>query len=42
MLEHKLAEIPKIEQRLEDLRNLIKERDAGRNVDEAHETEAQA
>ncbi|KAF9995432.1 hypothetical protein BGZ80_006717 [Entomortierella chlamydospora] len=29
VLEHKLAEIPKIEQRLEDLRNLIQERDAG-------------
>ncbi|KAG0315647.1 hypothetical protein BGZ99_007335 [Dissophora globulifera] len=36
-LEHKLAEIPKIEQRLEDLRNLIKERDAGRPVEEGKE-----
>ncbi|KAF9111781.1 hypothetical protein BGX27_004436 [Mortierella sp. AM989] len=34
VLEHKLAEIPKIEQRLEDLRNLIKERDAGKTSDE--------
>lgn len=37
VLEHKLAEIPKIEQRLEDLRNLMKERDAGKNIDEALE-----
>lgn len=42
VLEHKLAEIPKIEQRLEDLRNLIKERDAGRKIDEDQEAEAQA
>lgn len=34
MLEHKLAEIPKIEQRLEDLRNLIRERDAGNATEE--------
>jgi len=34
MLEHKLAEIPKIEQRLEDLRSLIKERDAGNATEE--------
>ncbi|KAF9347817.1 hypothetical protein BGX34_002860 [Mortierella sp. NVP85] len=34
MLEHKLAEIPKIEQRLEDLRNLINERDAGNATEE--------
>jgi ATP-binding cassette subfamily D (ALD) long-chain fatty acid import protein len=33
VLEHKLAEIPKIEQRLEDLRNLIKERDSGKADD---------
>ncbi|KAG0080117.1 hypothetical protein BGZ90_000612, partial [Linnemannia elongata] len=30
VLEQKLAEIPKIEQRLADLRNLMKERDAGK------------
>ncbi|KAF9181943.1 hypothetical protein BGZ51_000804 [Haplosporangium sp. Z 767] len=42
VLEHKLAEIPKIEQRLEDLRNLIKERDMGKKVEDEEQQEATA